>query len=147
MSGKRILVTGSRNWYDYEPVETVLRFAYQHFGSPDTVLVHGAAHGADSIARHVWERQGLPTEAHPVTDEDWRAHGKRAGMLRNRLMVSLGADLCLGFVRDNSRGTTGCLKMALNAGIPTYAFHHEAFPDTAQGIAECRLLFASDLDD
>jgi hypothetical protein len=38
--------------------------------------------------------------------------------MRNQHMVSLGADLCLAFIANNSPGATGCMKMAHRAGIP-----------------------------
>jgi hypothetical protein len=34
-------------------------------------------------------------------------------------MVDLGADLCLAYPRGASKGTRGCAKMAVDAGIPT----------------------------
>jgi hypothetical protein len=34
-------------------------------------------------------------------------------------MVSLGADLCLGFPGPGSKGTWDCLRKAVDAGIPT----------------------------
>jgi hypothetical protein len=50
-----------------------------------------------------------------------REHGvynPQAGLARNRLMVELGADICLAFVRNGSRGASHCAALAEEAGIP-----------------------------
>lgn len=117
---KRILVTGSRDWIDRETIHDALLDAYIQWGFPkDAVLVHGAARGADTIARGIWVGQGLKDEPYPA---QWRAFGKRAGRLRNELMVDLGADLCLAFPLEHSIGTLHCMKIAREAGIEVRTF-------------------------
>lgn len=108
---KRILVTGSRDWADWESIREVL----EEYRYGDFVLVHGGARGADSVAERIWLDWGLPVERHPA---DWETHGRMAGPIRNRKMVSLGADVCLAFPFGDSRGTRGCIKEAERAGIP-----------------------------
>lgn len=116
----RILITGSRDWADRNTINTVLSRTWWQLGRDfNTVLVHGAARGADTIAAELWAEQGLPTEAHPA---DWRAWGKRAGTLRNELMVDLGADICLAFPMSGSVGTRHCMRIAEAAGIPVKSF-------------------------
>lgn len=117
----RILITGSRHWSDHDLVRDNLATAV--FQNVPAVIVHGACpSGADAIAAW-WVRQhrliGLTEERHPA---DWKTHGHSAGPIRNRHMVSLGADLCLAFIRDRSRGATGCADLAEAAGIPTRRF-------------------------
>jgi hypothetical protein len=123
-SNPRLLVTGSREWDNFPFIEKTLEIAHQYLG-PGTVLVHGGARGADSIARYLWERQGLPAEVHHTSDEDWRRFGRKAGMLRNQRMVDLGADLCLAFSRNASSGTAGCALKARIAGIRTFLFDYD----------------------
>lgn len=115
----RLLVTGSRNHRDESLIRAALTLAGRKLGR-DTVLVHGAAPGADSIAARIWRRWALPTEPHPA---DWTGpHGRGAGHARNAKMVALGADLCLAFPLDGSRGTWDCVRRARDAGIPVLPF-------------------------
>ena len=123
---KRILVTGSRDWDDVKTIETALRDAYfelvaDNEFAPPPVLVHGECHvgGADIIARDVWKARRLPDEPHPA---DWKAHGKKAGCLRNAEMVELGADLCLAFIKNDSAGASHTAALAERAGIPVRRF-------------------------
>lgn len=114
---KRILVTGSRDWTDWKKLDEGLRTVGK-FGE-DTVLVHGDAQGVDRMAAFLWMERGFPVEAHPA---DWKRHGKRAGYVRNQEMVDEGADACLAFIRNASRGATMCADLAEKAGIPVRRF-------------------------
>lgn len=111
----RILVTGSRDWNDWHHVFNWMEYAFSRF--PGAVLVHGAARGLDSMAAYVWqEAYGGTVDPYPA---DWYGLKRKAGMVRNAHMVSLGADLCLGFPLPQSIGTYGCMKLARKAGIET----------------------------
>lgn len=111
----RILVTGSRSWPFPEMVWRKLDAYYEQSGG-NLTLVHGACpSGADAQADE-W------AAAHPdVAVEryyaDWATYGKWAGPRRNQLMVNLGADVCLAFILNGSRGASGCMRMAMDARI------------------------------
>lgn len=119
----RVLVTGSRRFDDAAMIRTALdavALGAAQAGVPLLTVVHGACQsGADAIADH-WVRyhDGEPlvtAERHPAL---WRSYGKRAGMVRNELMIAAGADLVLAFIRDDSPGATHCAELASDRGIP-----------------------------
>ncbi|MFJ8345079.1 DUF2493 domain-containing protein [Streptomyces sp. NPDC094153] len=117
----RILITGSRDWADHDMVRDALTMAiYQN--TPATII-HGACpSGADAMASW-WIRRyqflGLTEERHPA---NWQQYGKAAGPRRNTHMVNLGADVCLAFIRNSSRGASHTAALAEAAGIPTRRF-------------------------
>jgi hypothetical protein len=57
---------------------------------------------------------GLECERHPA---DWDMHGKKAGFLRNRVMVESGIDIALVYVHDDSKGALHTLGLARTAGL------------------------------
>jgi YspA, cpYpsA-related SLOG family len=112
----RVLVTGSRTWDDQKVIFNAL--AEYNYGQ--VTLVHGTARGADTIAAKIAAAFGWQIEPHPA---DWNSgHGKAAGFIRNIKMVELGADVCLAFIKDGSRGATHCADLAEKAGIPVRRF-------------------------
>jgi hypothetical protein len=132
----RILVTGSRDWTDPEPVRDALESAVSEFstvGQP--VLVHGAARGLDLLAEGLWRELAAnlrhlysddvlaPPEPHPAL---WARYGRRAGPYRNQRMVDAGAVVCLAFPIGLSSGTRDCMARAQLAGIPVRVFEGQA---------------------
>lgn len=111
-------MTGSRTWTDYEMIHNLLSAADRREG-PHT-LVHGGAGGADSMADAIARELGWAVEVYKA---NWERDKRAAGILRNHHMVNLGADLCLAFIRDNSRGATHCANIARIAGITVAKFH------------------------
>ena len=108
-----MIVCGSREWQDREAIANRL------FDLPTfTVIVHGAAKGADRIAAEEGAKLGLLIETHAVEHEDYAHYGNRAYFLRNERMAKLGADLCLAFWDGRSRGTSMMVDLADKYGIP-----------------------------
>ena len=116
----RLLITGSRTWNDKAViVSELVQFARVH--GKKVTLVSGGARGADSLCESVAMKLGWTIEVHKA---EWDSkpdgsYNNRAGHERNALMVMLGADACLAFVKDNSQGAQHTAHLATKAGIPT----------------------------
>lgn len=121
----RILVTGSRDWRGRWAVDdAICDVLTEHpLERGDVTVVHGGcATGADLHATYAVRRINAWFTAQPVKLEiheaEWDRLGKAAGPIRNQTMVDLGADICLTFIRNGSRGATHCATAAERAGIP-----------------------------
>lgn len=121
----RILITGSRDWDDWQTLTRAMFEAVDDYGL--VTVVHGACPtGADAMADWVGthllphlEVVGTAVERYPA---DWGTLGKRAGFVRNKAMVDMGADVCLAFIKGGSRGASMTADLAEKAGIETRRF-------------------------
>lgn len=124
MTTRRILITGSRDWEDGSAIRGALwdwwcPHCDSEYGDT-TILVSGACStGADVIAERLFSENECMVERHPA---DWNEYGRAAGFIRNKEMVDLGADVCLAFIRNSSKGATHTADLAEAAGIPTRRF-------------------------
>jgi len=112
----RLLITGSRTWVDEKAIEKQFQLVYARYGHQVTLVSGACKNGADAICEAIAKYLYWEVETHPA---DWNAYGKSAGFKRNAQMVELGADACLAFIKDNSRGASHTAGLAEAAGIPT----------------------------
>lgn len=112
-----VVVTGSREWALPEPVKEILSTL-----EPDTIVIHGAARGLDTIAHNVCLE--LKLQVVPIFP-DWQRYGKTAGVIRNGCMLDFQPKVVIGFVIDNipCAVTHHCLAAAKQKGIPTIVCH------------------------
>jgi hypothetical protein len=122
---KRVLITGSRDWDDIPTCINALAQAMVYFDEEPFTLVSGACPtGADRICEELWEGIGEIERHHA----DWvryaRPDGKAnpAGFIRNAEMVKLGADLCLAFIKNDSKGAMHTVNLAEKSGIKTWRY-------------------------
>lgn len=116
----RVLVCGSRTWENYSAIKNRLALF-----ADDTVIVHGAARGADEMAAKAALELGLaidlpPTFANPLGGypAEWERYGKRAGYIRNRQMIDSGVGLVIAFWRGESPGTASTIDLAQRCDLP-----------------------------
>lgn len=109
----RVLVTASRHWDDWELLDFVLCSVAGPY-LPDVTIIHGNYGRGDQMADDWALIHGLVPERH---DPDWAQFGRKAGPIRNAEMVQAGADVCVAFIKNASRGATGCSDLAEAAGI------------------------------
>ena len=82
---------------------------------PFTLVIHGAAAGADSLAGEWAEARGIPIREFPP---DWTAFKNRrsVGPIRNAQMLAEGRpDLVVAFA--GARGTAGMVRLAREAAV------------------------------
>src|SRR5437763_5710065 len=81
----RVLVCGGREFDDVGLMISILdRLHTEKFF---TVLIHGNARGADSMADSWAWRRGVRPEPYKVTQGEWDELGMKAGPLRNQRML------------------------------------------------------------
>jgi hypothetical protein len=113
----RVLVSGDRNWTDVEAIRRELSKL-----PDDTVIIHGDARGADSIADEVAKELGFEVDPYPA---EWEKYYKAAGPIRNQQMIDEGKpDKILAFHPNiqESKGTKDMVKRAVKHSIPFQVF-------------------------
>ena len=113
-----VLICGDRNWTNREAIRREL----SKLNPADDTIMHGAARGADSIAGSEAKAMGFTVRSYPA---QWDTHGRSAGPIRNRLMLSQGPQLVLAFHPDitTSKGTKDMVMIARKAGIETKVYN------------------------
>jgi len=104
----RLLVCGGRDFTNY----AVLALAIMRL--EPTVIIAGAARGADRLAATYARTHGITLEEYPA---DWDQYGKRAGFIRNSQMLTEGKpDMVLAM--PGGVGTRMMVEIATKAGVP-----------------------------
>lgn len=110
----KILICGDRFRTKTGPIKRELEQL-----SRNTIIVHGACRGADSLAGYLARKLGFKNiKEYPA---DWKQYGKAAGHIRNRLMLKENPDIITVFAFhehiEKSKGTKDMLAVAEAAGI------------------------------
>ena len=126
MTRPGIVVSGSRTLTDPAHVIRAFQWAAQRAGFYQlphmrTVLwVHGDADGVDTIlGAHL---QSMGCDVGPVP-ADWDRHGRRAGHIRNGVMVrraQITGGSLVAVWDGTSRGTAGAIAAAARRRVPTF---------------------------
>lgn len=121
---RRILICGDRDWTDAPLITAAISGL-----APGTVVIHGAAPGADSMAGCAAALQeGLTVLTFPAR---WSTEGRAAGILRNQRMLEEGRPTEVWAFHDDlahSTGTRDMVRRATEAGLPVQVFQHASEP-------------------
>lgn len=109
----RVLICGGRNFKDWGAVAAVLNPMHPQI----SLVIHGGATGADSLASEWAFKNGVPELAYPVKKEDWDRHGKAAGPIRNAKML-MGARPQIVIAFPGGPWTKDMCAQARKAGVP-----------------------------
>lgn len=117
----KVIIAGSRNFYDYDTVEeTVISFFMSHgFPKENIEIISGGARGADKLGEQLAKSYRLKLTVFPA---QWDTYGKAAGMIRNQEMANYAAKdsnkaILFAFWDGQSRGTKGMIDIAKRCGM------------------------------
>lgn len=119
----KILICGDRYWYD-----TVQIWKFLRWFPRDTIIIHGAAKGADMTADYWARKMGFTVERFPARWDHFRpadpTRKNPAGAIRNSQMADEHPDLVVAFNDhiERSAGTANMLCIAEDRGIPYCLF-------------------------
>ena len=106
----RILVTGGREYKNRKFLFGILNLLHKKYSI--SVVVHGGARGADSLADEWALENDIEREVFEVTKAEWDKYGKPAGIMRNIKMLDISQpDLVVAF--KGNRGTSHMINYAL----------------------------------
>jgi hypothetical protein len=115
----KVLICGGRDFDDYlkvlETLDQIHGFNPECGACDDniTVIIHGAARGADTLGGKWASDRGIPVEVYPA---QWNKYGKKAGFLRNTQMLEEGQpDMVVAFT--GGRGTDMMVNLSAKAGV------------------------------
>lgn len=120
------LVTGGRVFEDRPTIYDRLDYFHARLGF--TLLIHGGAKGADTLAGDWAAARGVPTE---VYVPNWNKFGKGAGPMRNRQMLDRVALASQGDGRavviwfPGGAGTADCRREAVRRELRVLAYSAE----------------------
>lgn len=115
----KVIVCGGRDYSDAHRLYAVLNEI--HANRTITVLAHGCAPGADTLADQWAKANGVTIDPYPA---DWSKHGKAAGPIRNsKMLASVCPDLVIAF--PGNRGTADMVGKAKSAGVPIHIVDEE----------------------
>lgn len=105
-----VLVCGGRAYLEIDIVDCVLNTLNQTIGI--SKIIEGGAGGADKLSGKWADDNKIE---HITENADWSKHGKAAGPIRNKNMLTHSPDLVIAF--PGGRGTANMIKQAKEQGI------------------------------
>jgi len=113
----KVVIAGSRNFNDYDYLKRQLKpYKITH-------IISGGAKGSDALAEKYAKENNISIE---VIKPEWDLYGKKAGMIRNEIMLKkLGKkDLAIFFWDNESPGTKHGINFCKKNKIPHIVFNY-----------------------
>lgn len=108
----RTIIAGSRGCDQYDELVTAICL----INWTPTVVISGAARGADRLGERWARANSIPVERYPAR---WDEYGRSAGYRRNEEMAKV-ADALIALWDFKSRGTEHMISLAERYGLITY---------------------------
>lgn len=108
----KVIIAGGRDFDNFRLLSTKVNSILCEITS-DIEIVCGCAKGADDLGRKYAKNLGYKIKEFPA---DWDAHGKFAGVKRNREMAEY-ADALIAFWDGKSKGTKNMIEEAKKRGL------------------------------
>lgn len=109
-----IAVTGGRTYSNRQKVFDTLDAI--HRLHPISLLLHGGATGADTLAKEWAQERGVESITVPA---NWKAHGRAAGPIRNGLILDRSPSILVAF--PGGKGTQNMTQQAKSRGIRVHS--------------------------
>lgn len=105
----RIVIGGCRDFNDYSIFEPFVDKCLQRLSAEgNIVILSGHCSGVDTMAEKYAKEHDYELEIYPA---EWEKYGKKAGPLRNELMVQK-SNYVIAFWDEKSRGTKSLIQYA-----------------------------------
>ena len=114
-----VAIVGSRSFEDFETLDNFVKSVV--FPKDIEAVVSGGARGADTLAEMFAARYSISTK---ILLPDWSKYGRRAGFIRNKLIVD-HVDILIAFWNGKSKGTASTIDLARQQNKPTYIYTFE----------------------
>lgn len=115
----RVIIAGSRDFYDYEKLKNTVDGYLQNVDSLTPVIISGTARGADRLGEKYAIEHSYEVRRFPA---NWDKYGKSAGYIRNREMAQYAianesVGVLISFWDGKSRGTKYMIELAKEYGL------------------------------
>ena len=128
----RLLIAGSRSITDANFCLRKLEALCQN--QPIECIMSGMASGPDMFGYEFAMNNGIKVIEFPITSEDWKRDGKKAGPLRNVKMLEEGKPTHLIAFNDcrnspqGSNGTNHMIRISKKAGVKVHEVKYTRSP-------------------